>query len=163
MSPNKFSMELIAEGMGTLMKQKFNGENGYMEQQGRKVPMDDATLSSRKSTKGLFEELFMEPSSLKLESKTDIDGKDVYKIILTKDDKSSVRYYDVNTSYLVRTEETSEAQGQSITTVTDFSNYKELDGVMTPYTMKITTGPQSFIFETIETKLNEGVTGEDFK
>jgi len=163
MSPNKFSMELIAEGMGTLMKQKFNGENGYMEQQGRKVPMDDATLSSRKSTKGLFEELFMEPSSLKLESKTDINGKDVYKIILTKDDKSSVRYYDVNTSYLVRTEETSEAQGQSITTVTDFSNYKELDGVMTPYTMKITTGPQSFIFETIETKLNEGVTGEDFK
>ena len=100
---------------------------------------------------------------MKLESKTDIDGKDVYKIILTKDDKSSVRYYDVNTSYLVRTEETSEAQGQSITTVTDFSNYKELDGVMTPYTMKITTGPQSFIFETIETKLNEGVTGEDFK
>ena len=34
---------------------------------------------------------------------------------------------------------------------------------MTPYTMKITTGPQSFIFETIDTKLNEDVTGEDFK
>lgn len=162
MSPNKFSMELIAEGMGTLMKQKFNGENGYMEQQGRKIPMDDATLSSRKSTKGLFEELFMETSSLKLESKTNIDGNDVYKIILTKDDKSFVRYYDVDTGYLVRTEETSEAQGQSITTVTDFSNYKQLGGVMTPYTMKMTTGPQSFIFETVETKVNEGVTGEDF-
>jgi len=162
MSPNKFSMELVAEGMGTLMKQNFDGESGYMEQQGRKVPMDDATLSSRKSTKGLFEELFMEPTSLNLESLTTIDGTDAYKIVVTNDDKSSIRYYDAKTGYLVRTEETNEAQGQSVTTITDYSNYKEVDGVMMPYTMKVTTGPQSFVFETTDAKINEGVTAEDF-
>ena len=162
MTPNKFSMEVVAEGMGTLMKQNFDGENGYMEQQGRKIPMDDATLSSRKSTKGLFDELFMEPSTIKLESLTTIEGTDVYKIVLTKDDKSSFRYYDVETGYLVRTEETNEAQGQSITTVTDYSNYKDVNGVMMPFTMKVTTGPQTFVFETTDVKINEGVTAEDF-
>ena len=162
MSPNKFSMELVAEGMGTLMKQNSDGENGYMEQQGRKIPMDDATLSSRKSTKGLFEEVFMDSSTLQLESKTSIDGTDVYKINVTKDGKSSSRYYDVDNGYLVRTEETSEAQGQSVTTVTDYSNYTDVNGIMLPYTMKITTGPQSFVFETTEVKINEGVTAEDF-
>ncbi|MFP4844406.1 insulinase family protein [Winogradskyella sp. PE311] len=162
MTPNKFSMEVVAEGMGTLMKQNFDGENGYMEQQGRKVPMDDATLSDRKSSKGLFEELFMEPSTLKLDSKTTIDGTDVYKIVVTKDDKSSFRYYDAETGYLVRTEETAEAQGQSVTTITDYGDYKEVGGIMMPYTMKVTAGPQVFTFETKEVKINEGVTADDF-
>ncbi|MDY2586091.1 insulinase family protein [Winogradskyella aquimaris] len=162
MSPNKFSMEVVAEGMGTLMKQNFDGENGYMVQQGQKIPMDEKDVSSRKSTKGLFEELFMESANLELVSKTTIDGTDVYKIKVTKDDKSSYRYYDVETGYLVRTEETNEAQGQSITTVTDYSNYKEVNGVMMPFTMKVTAGPQAFTFETKEVKINEGVTEEDF-
>lgn len=162
MSPNKFSMEVVAEGMGTLMKQNFDGEKGYMVQQGQKIPMDEKDVSSRKSTKGLFEELFMESSNLELDSKTTIDGTDVYKIKVTKDDKSSYRYYDVETGYLLRTEETNEAQGQSITTVTDYSNYKEVDGVMMPHTMKVTAGPQAFTFETTEVKINEGVTVEDF-
>lgn len=162
MSPNKFSMEVIAEGMGTLMKQNFDGENGYMVQQGQRIPMDEKDVSSRKSNKGLFEELFMESSNLELVSKITIDGTDVYKIKVTKDDKSSHRYYDVETGYLLRTEETNETQGQSITTVTDYSNYKEVNGVMMPYTMKVTAGPQAFTFETTEVKINEGVTAEDF-
>lgn len=162
MSPNKFSMEVVAEGMGTLMKQNFDGENGYMEQQGRKIPMDDATLSSRKSTKGLFDELYMESGTLDLESLTTIDGSDVYKIVVTKDDKSSYRYYDVETGLLLRTEETTEAQGQTMTTVTDYSNYKDVNGVMMPFTMKVTTGPQSFVFETKDAKINEGVSDADF-
>lgn len=163
MSPNKFSMELTAEGMGTLMKQNFDGESGYMEQQGRKMPMDDATISSRKSSQGLFEELFMEPSTMSLESMTTIEGTDVYKIKVTKDEKSSFRYYDVKTSYLLRTEETAEAQGQSVTTITDYSNYKEVGGVMMPYSMKVAAGPQVFVFETTDAKVNEGVSAEDFK
>jgi hypothetical protein len=144
------------------MKQNFDGENGYMEQQGRKIPMDDADLTSRKSTKGLFEEVFMDSSTLQLESKTTIDGTDVYKINVTKDGKASSRYYDVENGYLVRTDETREAEGQSVNTVTDYSNYTNVNGVMMPYTMKVTTGPQSFIFETTEVKINEGVTAEDF-
>jgi zinc protease len=162
MSPNKYAMEITAEGMGTLMKQNFDGESGYMEQQGRKIPMEGADLSARKSTKGLFEELFMEASAMELESMMTIDGTDVYKIKVMKDDKSSFRYYDVKTGYLLRTEEATEAQGQSVTTVADYSNYKAVGDVMMPYTMKVTAGPQVFVFETTEAKINEGITDADF-
>ena len=162
MSPNKFSMEMIVEGMGTVMKQNFDGETGYMEQQGRKIPMDEKDIASRKSTKGLFPELFMESSTLTLDSKTTIDGTDVYKIKVTKDGKESFRYYDVETGYLLRAEETNETAGQSVTTVTDYSNYKEVNGVMMPYTWKIATGPQVLNLEVTEIKVNEGVTAEDF-
>jgi outer membrane lipoprotein-sorting protein len=93
---------------------------------------------------------------------TTIDGTDAHKIKVTKDGESSYRYYDAKTGYLIRTEATVEAQGQSITSVTDFSNYKEVNGIMIPYTMKLTTGPQAFTFETKEVKINEGVTAEDF-
>lgn len=163
MSPNKFSMEMIADGMGTLFKQNFDGENGYQEQQGRKIPMDEKAVSSRKSTKGLFPELFMEASSVELESLTTIEGKDAYKIKVTKDDKSSYKYYDAETGYLIRTEETQEAQGQSVTSITDFSNYKEVNGVMLPGTWKIVNGPQVIVLEASEIKINEGVSEEDFK
>ena len=158
MSPNKFSMEMIVEGMGTVMKQNFDGENGYMEQQGQKIPMDEKDVASRKSSKGLFPEIFMESSAIELESLTTIEGKDAYKIKYTKDDKVSYRYYDAETGYLIRTEETN----QSVTTTTDFSNYKEANGVMMPGKWKITTGPQVLELDVTEIKINEGVTAEDF-
>jgi zinc protease len=163
MLPNKFSMEMMVEGMGTLMKQNFDGENGYSEQQGRKIPMDEKAVASRKAEKGLFSELFLEASNLELESLTTIDGVDVYKIKVIDGEKVSYRYYDVKTNYLTRTEATEEAQGQSMTTITDYSNYKEVAGVMIPNTMKIANGPQIIILETTDIKVNEGVTEADFK
>jgi predicted Zn-dependent peptidase len=162
MSPNKFSMEMMVEGMGTVMKQNFDGENGYMEQQGQKIPMDEETLSERRSTQSLFPELTMEVSEIELESLTTIDGTDAYKIKVTKGDKSSFRYYDAETGFLIRTEETTEAQGQSITSITDFSNYKDVNGVKMPGTWKIANGPQVIVLESSEMKINEGVLDADF-
>lgn len=162
MAPNMFSMELSVPGQGVAMKQKFDGKSGYMEQMGQKIPMSDKDLDSRKAEKGLFPEIYMEATNLKLESLTKVDGVDAYKIIVTKDGKETVRYYNAESSLLIRTEETTEAQGQSVTSITDYSNYKEVNGVMMPQMMKITAGPQVLEFDMTETKINEGVTAEDF-
>lgn len=163
MAPNKSSMEIVVEGMGTLMKQVFDGETGYMEQQGQKRPMDEKALAAKKAEKGLFPELSMDPSSLKLESVMTIEGADVYKVKVEKEEMDSYRYYDAKTGLLVRTEETAEMQGMTMTTVTDFSDYKEVDGLKLPNTMTVTTGPQVLSFETTEVKINEGVSDADFK
>ncbi len=162
MAPNKSYMEIVVEGMGAVMQQSFNGETGYMVQQGQKSVMDDKMLAAKKAEKGLFPELHMEVSSLELESIMTIEGADVYKVNVTNGDVTSYRYYDTETGYLLRTEETAEMGGQTLTTTTDFSNYKEVGGVMLPNTMKIATGPQVLSFETTEVKINEGVTDADF-
>ncbi len=162
MAPNKYSMEMSIEGMGTIMKQKFDGNNGYAEQQGQKIPMTEDEVEKRKIEKGLFPEIYMEAANLTLESLTDVNGVSAYKIVEEKDGKKTVRYYAVDTGYLIRTEETTEQQGQEITSVTDISNYKEVNGVKVPYKMSITAGPQVIEMNSTTVKINEGVKAEDF-
>ena len=162
MAPNMSSMEMMVEGYGTVMKQKFDGESGYAEQQGRKIPMSEKDIKNQKDEVVLFPELFMEATELSLESLTDVEGTSAYKIIFTKGDNKSTRYYSADSGLLIRLEETQEAGGQSVTSITDFSDYKEINGVMMPQKMKVTAGPQILDFTMTDTKINEGVTAEDF-
>ena len=162
MAPNKESMEMIIEGMGTVMKKTFDGSTGYAEQQGMKIPMTEKEIDGKKEEKGLFPELYVAVANMELESIATVEGKDAYKVKVTTGDDVSHRYYDTETGYLVRTESTSEQQGQMLTSTVDFSDYHEIDGVMLPKTLKVTNGPQILIFKTTDVKLNEGVTDADF-
>ncbi|WP_274474087.1 M16 family metallopeptidase [Mangrovimonas aestuarii] len=163
MAPNKSAMEMNIEGMGTIMKQKFDGTSGYTEQQGMKHPMSDDEVASKKAEKGLFPELYYENSNLTLESITAVEGTDAYKVKLTQGENTSYRYYDINTGLLIRTEVTKEVQGQSITSTEDFSDYKEVAGIKIPYTQKVTAGPQIITISSTEVKVNEGVSESDFQ
>jgi predicted Zn-dependent peptidase len=162
MAPNKESMEMTIEGMGTIMKQKFDGSAGYREQQGMKIPMTDKELSGKQEEKGLYPELYVDIANMELESVATIEGNDVYKLKVTTGADVSHRYYDIETGYLVRTESTSEQQGQMVTTTVDFSDYKEVNGLTLPHTQKITAGPQVIILKSTDIKFNEGVTEADF-
>lgn len=159
MSPNMSSMEMSIAGMGTVMKQKYNGTTGYSEQQGMKAPMSENELSEKAKEKGLFPETYLDASSISLVSLITIEGADVYKLMIEKD---SFRYYDANSGLLVRTEKTKEAQGQKVTSIEDLSDYREVNGVLFPYEQKITSGPQIIGLSATEVIVNEGVSAEDF-
>ena len=162
MAPNKSSMEMSIAGMGTIMKQKFDGTTGYAEQQGMKQPMSEEDVAEQASQKGLFPEAHYTADEIELMSLSDLDGTDVYKIKV-KGVSESFRYYDANSGLLLREEATEEAQGQSITTITVHSDYRAVDGVMIPFGRKITAGPQVFGFNASEVLVNSGVTEADFK
>lgn len=162
MSPNKTSLEMSIEGMGVIMKQKFNGTTGYMEQQGAKLELTEDQIADQKSENSIFPELYFEPSALSLESVVSIDGSDAYKVKASLNGKDSFRYYDVESGYLVRVEKTTEAQGQTFTTVEDYGNYSPVKEIMYPYSMSITTGPQVIKMNVTNHRVNEGVTEEDF-
>ena len=159
MSPNMSSMEMSIEGMGTVMKQKYNGSEGYAEQQGMKMPMSETELAEKAEEKGLFPETYLDVSTLTLISLTAIDGVDVYKVKVKED---SFRYYNSTTGLLVRTEKTEEAQGQKVTSVQDLSDYRMVNGVLFPFEQKITAGPQVIGLNASEITINEGVSAEDF-
>ena len=162
MAPNKSSMEMSIAGMGTIMKQKFDGTTGYAEQQGMKQPMSEEDVAEQASQKGLFPEAHYTADEIELMSLSDLDGTDVYKIKV-KGVSESFRYYDANSGLLLREEATEEAQGQSVTTITVHSDYRAVDGVMIPFGRKITAGPQVFGFNASEVLVNSGVTEADFK
>ncbi len=162
MAPNKSSMEMSIAGMGTIMKQKFDGTNGYAEQQGMKQPMSEEDVAEQASQKGLFPEAHYTADEIELMSLSDLDGTDVYKIKV-KGVSESFRYYDANSGLLLREEATEEAQEQSVTTITVHSDYRAVDGVMIPFGRKITAGPQVFGFNASEVVVNSGVTEADFR
>ena len=162
MAPNKSSMEMSIAGMGTIMKQKFDGATGYAEQQGMKQPMSEEDVAEQASQKGLFPEAHYTADEIELMSLSDLDGTDVYKIKV-KGVSESFRYYDANSGLLLREEATEEAQGQSVMTITVHSDYRAVDGVMIPFGRKITAGPQVFGFNASEVVVNSGVTEADFK
>ena len=160
MFPNKSSMEMSITGMGTIAKQKYDGTTGYDENQGMKKPMSDAELAEKLEEKGLFPETYLDVNTLTLVSLSTIDGVDVYKV---KVKEGSFRYYDAATGFLVRTEKIEEDEGNEITSVQIYSNYKEVNGVLFPFTQEIKIGPQQSILTASEILINKGVSEEDFK
>lgn len=162
MSPNKSSMEMSIAGMGTIMKQKFDGTTGYAEQQGMKQPMSEDQIAEAANQKGLFPEIHYNEGDIELVSLGDMDGTDVYKIKV-KGAKESFRYYDAKSGLLLREESTEEAQGQSFTSIKDLKDYREVNGILIPFAQEIQTGPQSIGFTASEVVINNGVSEEDFK
>lgn len=162
MAPNKTSLEMSIEGMGVVMKQKFNGTTGYMEQQGMKQDFTEDQIADLKEEGSVFPELNYEPISLTLESVTSINGSDAYKIKVTSVGNDSYRYYDVESGLLVRIEKSAEMQGQSFTTVQDLGNYSPVNDILFPYSLSTTSGPQVIQMNVTNVKVNEGVTEDDF-
>ena len=158
-SPNKTSMEMSVPNMGTLMTQKFNGEDGYTEQMGQKIPYEDEQKKEGKDKKGLFEEVFMETVGSEIISLSPIDGKDIYKI---KVKENSFRFYDADSGLLIMTEETTKTMGNEIKTITKFSDYRDVDGLNFAFKREILTGPQSIIFDIQEININEEISDDFF-
>ena len=162
MAPNKESMEMSVQGMGTIMTQKFNGKTGYTEQQGNKQEMPESEILKKQKQKGLFAETYLNSEDLVLISLISVNGVDAYKIQVDEEN-GLFRYYDAKTALLIRTESSQEAEGQKIIQTTDISDYKAVDGVLMPYTKVMTTGPQIITLSASEIKINEGVSKKDFK
>ena len=158
-NPNKTSLEMSAPEMGTIMKQKFNGETGYMEQMGQNIPFGEDQISSSKSKKGIFEELYYDSSQMQVDGYTTIGGNELVKI---KIDDKTIKYYDINSGLLERSEETMEVEGNSITTTRKFSDYKDVNGILYPFTTEIINGMQTITIEFEEIKFNEVFDESDF-
>ena len=80
MAPNMESMEMSAQGMGVLVKQKFNGESGYAEQQGMRKDLTAEEIAEKKMANTIVPELNFDMNSVSLDSKTSLNGSDVYKL-----------------------------------------------------------------------------------
>lgn len=162
MMPNKTSFEMKANMGGqtiSLMKRNFSGEKGYMEQQGQKIMMSEKELEEAKNVQGIFEELYFTEDQLELVSINSIDGEDVYKVKVTKNDKVSYRLYNVETGYLISLEEEDENKNISST---KYGDYKNVNSIMVPYFMQVNAGGQELEFNFTEVLINVSLKDSDF-
>ncbi len=162
MMPNKISFEMKANMGGqtmSLMKRNFSGEKGYMEQQGQKMLMSEEEIMEAKNVEGIFEELYYSKNQTELLSINSIDGEDVYKVKVVKNEKTSYRYYAVESGYLISIEEEDENKNISST---KYGDYRSVNGIMMPYFMQVNAGGQNLEFNTSEVMVNTELKDSDF-
>lgn len=158
-STNKLSNEMKAMGM-SFMKQVVNEKGAYVTQQGQRKDLDGEKLAEAKQSAMPFPELTMAAkTSIALDGIESFNGADAYVI---KDGKTT-HYYDVNTGLKTGQAVTQEANGQKMTQITSYGDYKEVKGIKVPYKVSMAFGPQEIEFKTTDVKINEGVSDADFQ
>ena len=160
MAPNKSStkMEVNMNGQKmTLMKSSFDGETGYIEQQGQRKAMDEKEIDKAKAVKGIFEELYYSEDEIELMSINSIDFKDAYKVKITEGEKVSYRYYGVDSGLLLSVEE--QDDNNNIVS-TNYGDYRDIDGIKFPFSTEIPS--QKLELNVTEILINEELKDSDF-
>ncbi len=157
-SSNKLIVEMKAMGM-TMMKQVVNDKGAYVTQQGQRKDLEGDKLAELKASAMPFDEIKMSiKTGVTLDGIESFNGADAYVI---KDGKSTL-YYDVTSGLKIGKAVVQEANGQKMTQITNFGDYKEVKGIKFPFKTSLSFGPQEIEFKTTEVKINEGVTDADF-
>lgn len=149
---------VVSMGGNPLQKVIFDGKKGYAMAQGQRIEYTDEQNEAAMMQAKPFPELTANNATLK--GIENIDGKDAYAISLGGD---SVTYYDKETGLKVRTDAVQKANGQEIKTTTNFSDYKEVNGIKMPHIISQSFGPQELKFVISKIMINEGVSNADFE
>jgi len=156
-SDGKLAQSLSMGGM-VVQKQVFDGTAGYNMAQGQKIPYTEKDVATAKAEAHPFAELVYENPTL--EGIEPVNGEDAYVVQVTPDTKN---FYSVDSGLKVQSIKTITQGAQSMSIPTQFSDYKAVNGVLFPYTITQSVGPQSLVFKVSEVKVNEGVEAADFQ
>ena len=164
-NPNMLSVDVSIAGMGSVNKQVFDGETGYMAGQGQKADMPAEMLAEMKARKGLFAELYYDSSNLTLKGIESVDGNDAYAIVIEKaNGEKTTNFYDVKTGLKIKESSTVKGPGgQEVPQDRFFSDYQAVDGVKIPHGMVVPAGGQKIEFSVISAKVNAPLTKADFQ
>lgn len=162
--PNKLFQELdFSVGKQTTY---FDGVKGKIEGMGQVQYIEGNLLEDLKYQSKLHPFLDYEANNVSLDLKgiENIEGKDAYKIVLTtQNGKEYIHYYDINNNYKLREISTIETPQGIFTQIIDMDDYKEVDGIMHPFSLKQSMGGRTteLIVESI--KFNSGLEDSMFE
>ena len=166
MAPYSTLMELTTNGM-TVVKMAFDGTAGYQSQMGQKMPLGEDEIKTYTDEKGIFPQMHYResPYKLSIDGTSKVNGEDVYKLKIVKPSgKESTEFYSIKTGYLLKQTSTLKTQGQEMEQSVLFSDYKDVDGIMTPMSITQIAAGQELPMILSDVKYNDaGVKAEDFK
>jgi hypothetical protein len=165
LAPNKQVTEMKMGAM-TVFKKVFDGTRGYQGQMGQKKDFDEKEIKEALDQRSIIPQL----SYIGADFSTSylgtgkVGSEDAYKLKVTKPSgKTSVEYYSIKTSLLLREESSATTPQGEMTITTDYSNYKKVGNILFPFTITQIIGEQEIVMNASEIKVNEGVTEADFK
>src|SRR5262245_42184851 len=144
--PGMTRTEITIQGMTVI--QAFDGEKSWsvVPFTGKKDPEvgsdeDNKTMKEESDFDGSLVDWKAKGYTLELAGKESVEGADAFKIKVTKKSGSiEYDYLDAETYLLVKTEGKRKFRGTEVEGETMFSDYKEVDGLMQPFSME--SGPK---------------------
>ncbi|WP_047247145.1 M16 family metallopeptidase [Maribacter thermophilus] len=148
--------------MGNSMtKQVLNNDKGYVVMQGQRKDLSEEEVQKIKEEAALFPELnFLSSDTISLEGSEMVGDKKAYKIKAT--DNKTI-FYDAETGLKLKEVNVAEMQGQQMQQTLIYDDYKEVSGVLFPFKLSQSMGPQNIDFTVTEIKVNSGVSSADFE
>lgn len=160
-APNKFSTTVTIPSMNNALISKlvFDGAKGYEQSPQFTTNFDTKKIQELKDENALFPQLNYKNPVLK--GIVQLNGHDVYEVVIDK----KTEYYNTQTHLLEREIRIEEQEGKSVAITTDFSNYKEFEGIKIPYSNELTIpGMPSSIKSTLkEVEFNIETSDLDFQ
>ena len=160
-APDKMLMQ-VGSGAMVFAKQVYNAGKGVSSSpmSGETKAIEGDELSGMKEAAMIFPEMYyyttLKYTTALLGIEEQKDQKQYYKIEVNKGgDKKDIEYYDVQTGLKIRTEG---KQG-----ITEFSDYKAVEGILFPHGMTQNMGPQTISFTVTAVKLNTKLKDEFFE
>lgn len=162
-SPDRILSTISLTASNTVVqKELVNGDSVSVMAMGQPQQVDDATKKLIKEEAIPFAELqFSNPGyELTLAPMlANVDGEDAYEVIISSGSGHTIKeYFDATTGLKIK-KTLSTSQGPSSTT---YSDYKELNGIMIPYSETIITSVE-IPLKVTDAKIDSGLTDADFK
>jgi len=164
-APNMLSQEMNMNGK-TMQKTVFNGTTGGTSgRQGNKAFTEEEIAEHKVSSVLHAESKYKELGfKIQLKSIEDVNGKDAYLIEVT-DPAGNVEnvYFDVDSKLKVYSTSTQESPQGDIEVTTEYSEYKEVGGLLLPHRLSQVFGPQAMDMEVKEIIINDKINKKDFE
>ena len=162
--PDKYLMEVSSNGM-VLQKQVYDGKRGKMSgmQGEQEITGDD--LEGMKEAAQIHGELkYLTPEyKLDLKGIEKVGGVEAYKVVITNPEgDKKTEYFAVDSGLRIKSIESQDTPMGPVTQTSEFGNYKEVNGVKYPYTIKTTVGPQVLDMKVESVEVNKGIKDDVF-
>jgi predicted Zn-dependent peptidase len=161
--PDFFKQEVDAGGM--TQEITFNGKDGKMQAGGQEMKIEGSELEKLKYEASIHLLLDLDSLgvNLKLSGMTKVNGKNAYKIeMLFPSGTKWIQYYDPETGLKVKETKNIVTPKGTFTQEVLYSDYKTLEGVKYPFTIKQSIGPQTMQFRVDSIKINTGIPDSKF-
>lgn len=159
-APDKMYFQ-VGSGAMVFAKQVYNAGKGIASSpmSGESKALEGDDLVTMKEGAMIFPEMYYTTLGYATELlgiEEQKDQKQYYKVQIKKSaDSKDVEYYDVATGLKVRAE--------SKNGTSEYADYKAVDGILFPFTLKQTMGPQSFNLTVSEVKINSKLKDDFFE
>ncbi len=164
-NPNMFSMSVSMMG-NVISQQVMNGAKGKESGMGGARTLQGDDLAQLREQAWIFPELEYQSAGFQLDLTgiEEINGKEAYRVkVVSPSGKISTDYYCKVTGLKLRSLSTQDSPMGQLTIPTDYEDYKEVNGILFPFSVKQTVGPQVLNMKVSEVKVNSGLTTNDFK